>query len=213
MDFFLGITFSPNYMQFAKIDSFRKRFDSKYLKSPLLHMALIPAFSFAGQKKGEFEDFHEHMAEEIEGHLMGLDEVGQIQFVGMDFHYGRSGILYLRPKVPVDLIHCQENLRELLKSYGANFKRPVKELPGGQGELQLFLPVGRFDNPLDMEAALALAQVEFSIPFTLRARDIMLFEKTPTQWVAAKKLFTFPCPDITLDGENPDFNALRPVAS
>lgn len=191
MHFFIGLTFHPHFLQFKKIDSFRKRFDFKYGKSSILQMTLLPPFRLEGSPRMGIEEVIEHIEDELEGHLLGLDDLHSVDFNGFDFKTGRTGVIFLKPTLPIDLFHCQENLLETLKHSGAAFKKQKSPMPTGSDDLQTFLPIGRFWNHDSMAVAIEKAKVEFSAPFRLPMKDVILFQKVPGQWLAKKKLFTF----------------------
>lgn len=202
MNLFVGITFHPHFLQFKKIDSFRKRFDDRYTICPQLQMTLLPPFKVNHLSGQSYRDFGEHLEDEIEGHLLGLENFNNIEFKGMDFVVGNHSVLYLKPELPIDLFHCQENLKSVIKNYGGNFKRDNASInKRSSSELSTFLPIGRFAHLDLLNDGIDVAKTEFNVPFHLSVKDISLFEKTPGQWIKRKKLFTFSSPQDNLSLE------------
>mgnify|MGYP003665518063 CR=1 FL=1 len=211
MRYFIGLTFYPNYLQFKKIDSFRRRFDWKYERSNVLQMTILPPFQLNFSNQKALGGFTDTLVEEMETHLMGLEGPLEVDFNGFDFRQGRKGVIYLKPDLPIDIFHSMENLEEVVKEFGGKLKK--RKSPGG-GSLQLdkpFLPVGRFQENLLLGAAVETARIEFTNPFQLMARDITLFEKVPGQWIQKRKLFTFDAATDGMSGET-DFSQFKSPA-
>lgn len=184
MEYFIGLTFDPSSIHQKKIESFRKRFDSKYSKTGVLQLSLLPPFSVEFSRNEDFNDFVDELSELFEGHLHGLDEISQIEFNGITFSMGKKGVLALTPKISPDILYCQESIYEFLKETGAKFKKT-------KNASNPLLPIGRFDFTDQLEAAIEVAKVEFSSPFVLNGLSVALFEKTPMQWVLKNSLFDF----------------------
>ena len=210
VQFFVGLTFFQNYLHFKKIDSYRKRFDHKYGRSHMLQMTLLPPFVMEDKfSKGlELDELVEHLHDEIENNFIGHEPNLDIHFTGFDFKTGRSSVLFLTPQMPDDLYHCQERILETVRDSEGSFKKRKglgKKMENG---LHTFLPIGRFLDTSLLEAAIETAKVEFNQPFQLQAKDIILFEKMPGQWIPRKNLFTFSQgPDNLYDNE--DLSLLR----
>lgn len=184
MEFFIGLTFDPGSVHHSKIESFRKRFDSKYQKGEKLQLTLLPPFSIDFANNEELNDFTEELSDLLDSHLMGLDQISQIEFNGITFSMGKKGVLALTPKVSPDLLHAQESLYYFLKEAGARFKK-------SKNALNPLLPIGRFDFPDLLEGAIEQAKIEFSSPFVMNGLSFILFEKLPQQWVAKNNLYDF----------------------
>lgn len=184
MEFFIGLTFDPGSVHHSKIESFRKRFDSKYQKGEKLQLTLMPPFSIDFANNEEMNNFTEDLADILDGHLMGLDQISQIEFNGITFSMGKKGVLALTPKVSPDLLHAQESLYYFLKESGARFKKT-------KNSLNPLLPIGRFDFPDLLEGAIEQAKIEFSSPFVMNGASFVLFEKHPQQWIAKNNLYDF----------------------
>lgn len=192
MQLFIGLTFSPNHIQFKKIDSFRKRFDEKYDRSHILQMSLFSPFNVEENSHSELSVFVDDLVEECEDHLSGMDHSLNVDFNGFDFHTTkRKGVLFLKPSLPIDLFYCQESLEESIKLFGASFKKRKNLGKSINNDLQTFLPIGRFSDMDFLGSAIEKARVEFDSPFQLRAKDLVLFEKVPGHWIPRKILFSF----------------------
>ena len=48
--YFIGLTFHQNFVQFKKIDSFRKRFDPYYSLCKSLQMTILPPFELSSPR-------------------------------------------------------------------------------------------------------------------------------------------------------------------
>ncbi len=184
MEFFIGLTFDSGSVHHSKIESFRKRFDSKYQKGEKLQLTLLPPFSIDFANNEAFTNFTEELSDLLDSHLMGLDQISQIEFNGITFSMGKKGVLALTPKVSPDLLHAQESLYYFLKEAGARFKK-------SKNALNPLLPIGRFDFPDLLEGAIEQAKIEFSSPFVMNGASFILFEKHPQQWIAKNNLYDF----------------------
>lgn len=184
MEYFIGLTFDPGSIHQKKIDNFRRRFDSKFVKNDLLQLTVLPPFTIDFHTRAEEKNFTEELSELLEGHLYGLNEISQIEFNGMTFSMGKKGTLSLTPIISQDLLYCQESIYFFLKDYGVKFKKN-KNLEN------LILPIGRFDYPELLESAIETAKIEFSTPFVMDAISFVLFEKTPREWINRNNLFDF----------------------
>ena len=184
MEFFIGLTFDPSSIHHTKIESFRKRFDSKYQKDEKLQLTLLPPFTIDFQKNDELNNFIEELSDLLDSHLYGLEEISQIEFNGISFSMGKKGVLALTPKISPDLFYCQESLHSFLKESGARFKK-------SKDATNPLLPIGRFDFSDHLESAIETAKVEFSSPFVMNGASFVLFVKGPQQWIAKTNLYDF----------------------
>lgn len=182
VEYFIGLSFHQSSIHHKKIESFRRRFDSKYQHSQLLQLTLLPPFHIDFKKNDDLENFEEEIRELLEGHLYGLDEIAQIEFFGISFTLGQKGVVSLTPKISADLLHCQESLYHLLKENGAHFMKT-------KSSTNTFLPIGRCESSEQLENAIEIAKVEFSSPFVLEGESFILFEKKPKLWVPKTTLF------------------------
>jgi hypothetical protein len=213
MQLFIGLTFRQNYLQFKKIDSFRRRFDEKYSRSHLLQMTLMPPFRLEEFTFQGIHKFVEEMADDLDGQLLGMEPPLQVDFNGFDFIAGKKGVLFLKPTIPIDLFHCQESLQESIKIFGGSFSKQKNLGKSFYNDLQTFLPIGRFTDMSLLSQAVDKARLEFSDPFKLMARDITLFEKTPGQWLPRRILYTFPVHDEETLEEESDFSIIKTPAN
>lgn len=199
MDLFVGLVFDPNHLVSQKINNYRKRYDPKFYKGTHLQLTLLPPFSFTNDSRYRYQEFVQDLKDLFDGHLHGLSNFANIEFHGIDFISGRKSLIGLNPKLPIDLVHCQEALKDILLDHGATFKNPksVKahtsrmEKVGDESSLTLksFLTIGRFGYPDEMESGLEVARNEFPQAFTLPAIDICLFKNLPQQWVIQESLY------------------------
>lgn len=209
MQLFIGLTFNQSFLQFKKIDSFRKRFDEKYNRSHLLQMTLMPPFRLDDVSSQGLNHFLDDLAEDLEDHLGLLEEPIEVDFNGFDFLGGRKGVLFLKPSIPVDLFFCQETLHESIKDFGGIFNKHKNLGRSFANDLQTFLPIGRFTDMELLSQAVDKARLEFASPFKLTARDLTVFEKAPGQWIPRKILFSFPKqPQEFTSGES-DFSLIK----
>jgi len=191
MQLFIGLTFIQTQLQFKKIDSFRKRFDDKYSRSHLLQMTLLPPFKLEGLNPVMFDNMVNDLSDDLDGHFCGIETGLKVEFNGLDFVTGRNGMIFLKPTFPVDLYHCQEAIQGMLKEMGATSKKHKNLAKSSTNDLQTFLPIGRFDDMELMSVAVNQAKIEFDGPFFLRVKNLVLFEKTPTQWLPLRILYNF----------------------
>ena len=201
MQFFIGLTFNQSQLQFKKVDSFRKRFDDKYSCSHLLQMTLLPPFKLEGLSPAMFENMVNDLSDDIDGQFCGIESDLKVEFNGFDFVTGRNGMIFLKPTLPVDLYHCQEAIQGVLKELGATSKKHKNLARCSLNDLQTFLPIGRFDDMDLMNVAVNKAKIEFDGPFTLSAKSLVLFEKTPTQWLPLRILHSFQKNKSTLNSD------------
>lgn len=205
MQLFIGLTFHPSPLISQKIDSFRKRFDSKYDRSPFLQMTLLSPFKIDFLTTKDFEGVSENLADDLEGCFMGPELPVLVSFRGFDFHTGKRNILFLKPKLSLDIFYARELLMEGIKLSGGKFHKQRNLGRNSSPSGETFLPIGRFDEISEMKEAVEKAQIEFGhAPFDIPLRDVTLFEKMPGRWVPRKILYTFPQPsqDLLDNGEN-----------
>jgi hypothetical protein len=174
VDLFFGAVFDSKSVHCQKIESFKKRFDPKHRSSFPLQLSLLPPFKIDFKHPDEFKEFLLALEDIIEDHLIGGPDSFQLEFNGITFHTGKKEILGLTPKISYDFEHLKESIYEYLKGEGVRFKRPSGP--------KIFLPIGRFENNFQLEAAVEMAKIEFSGPFVLDITEIALFEKNLFEW-------------------------------
>jgi hypothetical protein len=189
LEFFIGLTFDPASLHHNKIESFRKRFDSKFQKDEKLQLALLPPFSIDLPKHDDLINFTEGLTDLLEGHLYGLQHISQIEFNGISFSMGKKGVLSLTPKISPELFYCQESLHSYLKDAGARFKK-------SKDATNPLLHIGRFEYSEHLESAIETAKLEFSSPFVMNGASFVLFLKGPQQWIANTNLYDFDNRDL-----------------
>ena len=192
MQLFIALTFAENDLNYQKINNFRKRFDEKISRSPLVLMTLMSPFKINDKSaSNSYSNLVECLRDDLDTYLSGFEKNFSIIFNSMDFAAGRNGVIYLKPKLPEELFFFQEAAIHELKSMGATFNRDEKKLKNNQKNTHTFLPIGRSDSDLTLQVAIEKAQHEFSMPFSLQAKSISLFEKLPGLWNFKDTLFKF----------------------
>jgi hypothetical protein len=184
LEFFIGLTFDPSSIHHTKIESFKKRFDSKFLKGDKLQLTILPPFSIDFPKNDELNNFIEELSDLLDSHLFGLEQISQIEFNGISFSMGKKGVLALTPKISPELFYCQESLHSFLKESGARFKK-------SKDTTNPLLPIGRFEYSDLLESAIETAKLEFSSPFVMNGASFVLFEKVHQQWIIKTNLYDF----------------------
>ena len=180
--YFLALTFSPHYLLFKRLETFRKRFDPSYSKTKLLHMSLLPPFWVSSRMN--ISHLMDHLEEVIDDYLSGhLNE--PLSFKALDFTFGRKGTLCLSPDLSADLEYCIEGLMDELKHCEVRFKRRRSFYT------KPFLPLGRYLQKDELHLAYKQAYEEFPLPLELQPHKIVLFEKGPNYWSLKADLFTF----------------------
>ncbi len=183
MDFFIALTFSPNFLQFKKIDSYRKRFDLKYNKTHHLHMSLFAPFTLPKLDLKEYRKFTTGISEEIDSHFSGLEEMNQIIFYELDFNSYNGKNLFLKPTIDINFEHCLNGISRILNEYCHNKKIDQSK--------KILLPIARSLDSTQLEQAVSEAQKEFQLPLILFAKTISLFEKTSDSWIQRSILYEF----------------------
>ncbi|MAF77893.1 MAG: hypothetical protein CME63_06840 [Halobacteriovoraceae bacterium] len=210
MQLFIGLTFKASTHSFQKIDSFRRRFDSKYEKTDLLQMTLLPPFSVDSMTNHEFEEFVDLCAEDLESNFIGHDQPLDVDFKGFDFQTGKKNVLFLKPVLPVDLFYAQEVLKDAVKKARGVFHKHKNLGHNGLDDLQTFLPIGRGDDPQLLAMAVEKAQVEFGhAPFQMESQDIVLFEKIPGRWIPRQILYSFNTTNAYAEKEDLPFSTMK----
>lgn len=184
MEIFIGLVFDSNSEHYKKIDSFKKRFDPKYIQAPLVQLTILPPFEIEFTRLEYLKRFKSDINEIIDGHLMGLGSISQIEFNGITFTMGKKGLLGLTPKLSLDFDHLKESLYDFLKEEGAKFKKL-------KSNTNLILPIGRFDYPEQLEEAIDIAKLEFSSPFMMNAKQFVLFERSFFIWTYNESIYEF----------------------
>lgn len=193
MQFFIALTFDESDLHYQKIDNFRKRFDYKHSRSPVVHMALMSPFHFEQKSLSQLDYYHlvECLKDDLDNFLSGFDDEFNVHFSGLDFAAGKKGVVYLKPEIPDELFFFREAATDFLKSSGATFNREEKGLKLSLESEHTFLPIGRGDDPELLSRAVEKARNEFGRPFFMKAKAVMLFEKKPGQWPYLSELHRF----------------------
>jgi hypothetical protein len=183
---FLGLTFYSENSFAKNIDSFRTRFDSKYQTNPYLHLPIVPPFEI---EVGEVKKLQQELVEELESFYFENTANHVLKFTGLDVHeYKKDYNLYLNPVIEEELSLSQESLFAICKSYVARDKK-MKD------SKKTFLTIGRFQDPVELHAAIELAQKEFQEFTALPYQSICLFSKNNGIWYREADLVSFDRPD------------------
>jgi hypothetical protein len=184
LELFIGLVFDTHSVHYQKIENFRKRYDSKFFQIPLVQMSILPPFEIELKNRNDQKKFKSDLSDLIEDHLLGLNEVSQIEFNGLHFSMSNKGIIGLNAKTSPDFEHLKESLKEFLKIEGAKFNK-------SKIDTKILMPIGRFDYFDQFESALDYAKLEFSSPFVLNAVRFVLFEKNLFNWNLSESLYDF----------------------
>ena len=210
MQLFIGLTFKASSHPYQKIDSFRRRFDSKYDRSDFLQMTLLPPFNIESMSPKSFDEFVDLCSEDLESNFIGFDQPLDVDFKGFDFQTGKNNVLFLKPVIPIDLFYAQEVLKDSVKRVGGVFHKHKNLAHSEMNDLQTFLPIGRVDDLNQLALAVEKAQIEFGhSPFQMESYDIVLFEKIPSRWIARKILYSFNTTNAYAEKEDDHFSRIK----
>lgn len=186
--YFLGLTFYPDNSFSKSIESFRSRFDSKYQNTPYLHLPIVPPFEV---EVTETKKLKQELIEELESFFFENLENHILKFSGIDVHeYKKNKMLYLNPLIDEEFSLCQESLFDICQSYISDREKKMKDK-------KTFLTIGRFQDPLELHAAIDLAKKEFPEFTALAYQSICLFSKNNGIWYREADLVTFKKPDVS----------------
>jgi len=186
--YFIGLTFHQNFVQFKKIDSFRRQFDPHYNHCKMLQMTILPPFElpFKGQSRQAnkgVEDLAQILSEDLESIFFGQENLLRLDFNQLDFSFSKKPMIYLSAKVSDELIYAQECLAKSLEDWEVRFKRKGKKF------YETVLPIGRPNRELVFRQAVSAARSDFDFPMSLYVSGIALFEKLPGHWPVVKRLY------------------------
>lgn len=181
--YFLGLTFHPNFVQFKKIDSFRRFYDSHYKVCRPLQMSLLPPFEVPNMKT--YEHLVEELSESVEDFFLGMDSPMPIEFYSIGVMEKKRPFIYLRPELPEDIFHLQEMLHQICLAHEVRFK------PRGKKFFETFLPIAKPRHCELFNQMLSEARGSFTLPLELFTGGLSLFEKFPGQWIIREGIFQF----------------------
>jgi hypothetical protein len=170
---FFGARLNGNLLVSQKVDSFRKRFDQAYFQNTIFQLPLIPSFDLPPDR---YKNFLLDLEDLIDGHFCGVGAI-EIEFLSLEFLEGKKHRLFLRPNLDDDFFHFRESVFDLVKSNGGlSFKKTfeAQKIP--------FVPIGTFQDPLELNLAIEDAKSEFIFPFTSILESFILFEKRERIW-------------------------------
>lgn len=208
MQFFVGLTFRSNHLQYQKLDSFRSRFDDRFNRADHNQLTVVPPFEISHLSKHDYGQFIEALTECMDNQLRDLEDIHLMPIEGIDFQNGEKQMLFLKPKLSLDLAYSLEAINEVVKEYGGVAKQKLKlDKENLDGTRNLFYPLGQFDQDDDLHNALEEAKNEFLLPFNLHLKEMALFERSEHQWLKSHLLFEF---QKDQGGEwNEDFNLFQ----
>ena len=183
---FVGLTFYADNSFSKNIESFRARFDSKYDKTPYLHLAIVPPFEV---ETTEVKKLEGELVEELESFFFENTENHRLNFTGLDVHeYKKNSILHLNPDIQEELALCQESIFSICQSYITDREKKMKK------DAKTFLTIGRFNEASDLHMAIELAGREFQEITSLAFESVCLFSKNNGIWYREADLLTFEKP-------------------
>lgn len=189
--YFLGLTFYPDNAFSKHIESFRARFDSKYITNSELYLPIVPPFEV---EVTETKKLKQELVEELESFFFENTANHSLNFSGIDVHtYNKNIMLYLNPVMDEEFLLCQESLFDICQSYISNREKKMKD-----SSKKTFLTIGRFTDPVELHSSIALAQTEFQEFTALAYKSICLYSKNNGIWYREADLVTFEKPDLSL---------------
>ncbi len=181
MKHFVALSFQAHGLHYQKVHSFKKRFDIKYFEIPELHLPLLPPFNLKNEKS-----FLEDMKDSIENQFFGDNKL-KISFKDLKCISGKRQSIFLVPKIPEQIMYCQESFYEIINEYNGSFLRNGKK----NMLFQSFLPLARFDHSEIFMDIYHLAKEEIEFPLYLFASEFKLFTKVNSKNYYTKTLFKF----------------------
>jgi len=189
--YLIALTFAPGYLQYQRLDQYRKRFCQRPISSQIqLHLGLIPPFNADEHLlKKELID----LSEDLHDAMDGIEDGGHVLLSSPDLSHNQRPMISLKATLSDDLYHLQETLIDHLKECQVEFKRSKLEtkifaknsrlkLVDDQA-LDTILILARFgQNHIIINDALELAKSQFQNPFIIFADTITLFEKINGSW-------------------------------
>ena len=191
--YFLGLTFHPNYVQFKKIDLFRRTYDDHYRVCKTLQMSLLPPFSIGSKKK--LSPLVEDLSDAVDSFYLGVDAPSSINFSSIGIIEKKRPFIYLRPELPGDIHHLQDMVHEVCQSHEVNFK------PRGKNLYETFLPIAKPRSPHDLLPCIREAKENFVFPLELFTGQLCLFEKLPGQWIIKEVIHQFNLSNQVVDDD------------
>jgi len=185
---FLGLTFFSDNSFAKNIESYRKRFDSKYQTNPYLHLPIVPPFEI---EVTEVKKLKDELVEELESFFFENTENHALSFSGLDVHeYKKNKILYLNPLIEEELALCQESVFDICQSYITDREKKMKDSKS-------FLTIGRSNDVFNLHSSIDLARQEFQEFTSLPFESICLFSKNNGIWYREADLVSFDKPANT----------------
>ena len=186
--YFIGLTFHQNFVQFKKLDSFRRQFDPHYFHCKTLQMTVLPPFElpskgFRQQSGKGVEHLCRQLEEDLDSVFFGQDRLLKVDFDKIEFSSGRKPMIYLSPKLPEEVQYAQEALARSLEEWEVKFKRK------GQKFYETVLPIARPKREVHIHQAISIARNDFTFPISLYVSGIVVFEKQVGHWPVIKRIY------------------------
>lgn len=179
--YFVSLNFRSDSALSKKIDGFKKRYDPKYRQRAFAHMSLLRPFEISVADRASLID---ELKEELDTFFFGHSSL-KLGFNGLGvLQHKRSNVVYLRPNFSDDLLHCQELVLDICKSFiPINMKYKPNDFQ--------FLPLGYFDDQESLISVVDQAKLEFSKNSELSIESINLYEQVNSQWICVGPLIEF----------------------
>lgn len=185
--YFIGLTFHQNFVQFKKLDSFRRQFDPQFHHCKMLQMTLLPPFELPklqGLQSGkQIDQLCLQLEEDLESVFFGQENLMRLDFEKLEFSFNRKPMIYLRAQLPEEIIFAQQTLAQSLEDWEVTFKRQGKKF------YETVLPIGRPKKEMILHQAISTARSDFSFPISLYVSSIVVFEKLPGHWPVVKRIY------------------------
>tara|TARA_B100001971_G_C18268008_1_gene596090 strand:- start:26103 stop:26756 length:654 start_codon:yes stop_codon:yes gene_type:complete len=179
--YFVSLNFRSDSALSKKIDGFKKRYDPKYRQRAFAHMSLLRPFEISAIDRNSLVD---ELKEEIDTFFFGHTST-KLGFRGVGvFQHKRSNVVYLMPDFSDDLLHLQELVLDICKSF---IPFNIKYKPN---DFQ-FLPLGYFDDVFSLTDVMEQAKLEFTKNSELSIESINLYEQVNGQWNKVETLIEF----------------------
>lgn len=179
---FVGFNFSTESILSRKITGFRKRFDPKYNQYSFPHMAMHAPFDV---QDNLVENLVETLKEELETFYYGSESAPNLGVTGLGVHkHKKKNILYLNTLLETNLGYCSEIVMDICKDH---FSPQYKYVQNSRQ----FLPLGYFQNLLELNVVMEQASMEFTNFSQLPICNISLYQKKFGIWTRVEKLISF----------------------
>lgn len=179
---FVGLNFSSESILSRKITGFKKRFDPKFNHYSFSHMAMQAPFDVQDHL---VDNLVETLKEELDTFYYGAEETPKLGITGLGvYNHKKKNILYLNPLFDTNLEYCSEIVMDICKDHFSpqyKYKENTRQ----------FLPLGYFQNELELNIVMEQAQMEFTNFAELPICQISLYQKKFGIWTIVETLISF----------------------